>query len=80
MKPTLQQDLLLGIQNGPPDGSISNTAIVAVPPTPRLISGQLSARDIQSVIDWLKLNEAALVERCERCISGVELAHRLQRL
>jgi len=51
-----------------------------VRPTPRPVSGQLSARDMQSVIDWLKLNEAALVEHREGRISGVGLARRLQRL
>jgi putative DNA-invertase from lambdoid prophage Rac len=60
--------------------SISNTAVVVVRPMPRLISGQLSARDMQAVIDWLKLNEVALVEHWEGRISGVELGRRLQRL
>jgi hypothetical protein len=42
--------------------SISNTATVAVRPTPRLIAGQLSAADMQVVSDWIRLNEAALVD------------------
>jgi hypothetical protein len=41
--------------------SISNTAVVAVRPVPRLIAGRLSSADLQAVSDWLRLNEAALV-------------------
>jgi hypothetical protein len=60
--------------------SISNTAVVAVRPSPRLISGRLSSADLQAVSDWLQLNEAALVAHWDGQISGVELARRLQKL
>jgi hypothetical protein len=60
--------------------SISNTAVVAVRPTPRLIAGRLSSADLQAVSDWLRLNEAALVAHWDGQISGVELGRRLQRL
>jgi hypothetical protein len=33
----------------------SNTAIVAVRPTPRLIAGRLSSADLQAVSEWLQL-------------------------
>ena len=59
--------------------SISNAATVAVRPTPRLISGQLSALDVQVVSDWIRLNEAALVD-CRDGIYTDELIQRLQRL
>lgn len=41
--------------------TISNTAVVAVRPAPRLIAGRLSSADLQAVSAWLRLNEAALV-------------------
>jgi hypothetical protein len=60
--------------------SISNAATVAVRPTPRLISGQLSALDVQVVSDWIRLNEAALVDCWDGRIYTDELIQRLQRL
>jgi hypothetical protein len=61
--------------------SISNTAVIAVRPTPRLIAGRLSSADLQAVSEWLRLNQAAaLVAHWDGQISGVELGRRLQRL
>src|SRR5262249_22756766 len=40
----------------------SHAAAFGVRPTPRLISGHLSAADQCAVSDWIKLNEAARVE------------------
>ena len=60
--------------------SIGNTATVAVRPTPRLIAGQLSAADMQVVSDWIRLNEAALVDYWDGQIYTDELIQRLQRL
>jgi hypothetical protein len=53
--------------------SISNTAVVAVRPTPRLIAGRLSSADLQAVSEWLRLNQAVLVAHWDGQISGVEL-------
>jgi hypothetical protein len=41
--------------------SIANTAVVGVRPTPRVISGRLSAGDAQAVFRWIALNIDALV-------------------
>jgi hypothetical protein len=41
--------------------SITNTAVVGVRPTPRVISGQLSPGDAQAVFGWIALNTDALV-------------------
>jgi hypothetical protein len=41
--------------------TIANTAIVAVRPVPRVVTGQLLSTDEQSVFAWLALNEDALV-------------------
>ena len=57
-----------------------NLATVAIRPAPRLIAGQLSAADFQAVSDWVRLNEAALVEYWDYQIDTAELMRRLQRL
>jgi hypothetical protein len=57
-----------------------NLATVAVRPTPHLVAGQLSAADLRAVSDWIKLNEAALVDLWEYRISGIEFGRRMQRL
>src|ERR1700747_2885743 len=40
----------------------SDLAVVAVRPTPRLIAGYLSPADLQVVSDWIRPNEAVLIE------------------
>jgi hypothetical protein len=60
--------------------SISNTAVVAVRPTPPIVAGQLSAADLRAVSDWIRLNEAAIVAHWEGQISAVEFGRRMQRL
>ena len=42
--------------------SISNLAVVGVAPAPWLVAGQLSPADMQAVSDWIRLNEAAIVD------------------
>jgi hypothetical protein len=67
------------VAHGAP-ASISNTAVIAVRPSPRLVAGDLSAADLRAVTDWVRLNEAALVAHWDGQISGIELGRRLQRL
>ncbi len=55
-------------------------ASVAVRPTPRLVAGQLSPADLRAVSDWIRLNEAALVDHWEYRISAAEFVRRMQRL
>jgi hypothetical protein len=69
----------VSVAHGAP-ASISNTAVVAVRPSPRLVAGDLSAADLRAVTEWVRLNEAALVAHWDGQISGVELGRRLQRL
>jgi hypothetical protein len=57
-----------------------NLATVAVRPTPRLLSGHLSAADLRAVCDWIALNEAALVDLWDYRISGIEFGRRMRRL
>jgi len=58
----------------------SHTAIFGVRPTPGLISGYLSAADQRVVSDWIKLNEAAIVEYWDGVIDTSELLGRLKRV
>lgn len=60
--------------------SISNTAVVAVRPVPRLITGHLSPSDLAQVSDWIKLNEAAIVDYWNFSIDTDEFLARLQKL
>jgi hypothetical protein len=56
----------------------SHTAVFGVRPTPGLISGYLSSTDQRVVSDWIKLNEAALVEYWDGLIDTSELLGRLK--
>ena len=53
---------------------------VAVRPVPRLVAGQLSPADLRAVSDWIRLNEAVLVDYWDGRIYTDELIQRLQRL
>jgi hypothetical protein len=57
-----------------------NLATVAARPAPRLVDGQLSATDLQLVSQWIRLNEAALLDYWEYRISTAEFVRRLRRL
>ena len=57
--------------------NITNTAVVAVRPTPRIVAGQLSPADAQAVFRWISLNEAALVAYWEGQIDTIELGQTL---
>jgi hypothetical protein len=46
----------------------NNTASVAVRPLPHLAAGQLSPADLAVVSDWIRLNEAVLVDYWEQRI------------
>ena len=58
----------------------SHTAVFGVRPTPGLISGYLSTTDQHAVSDWIKLNEAAIVEYWDGVIDTGELLGRLKRI
>jgi hypothetical protein len=57
-----------------------NLATMAVRPAPRLVTGQLSAIDLQLVSQWIALNEQALIDYWEYRISTPEFVRRLQKL
>ena len=58
----------------------SDLAVVAVRPMPRLVAGHLSPADLRAVSDWIRLNEAVLIDYWEERIYTDELLRRLQRL
>ncbi len=53
-------------------------AVVAVRPTPRLAAGHLSPADLRAVSNWIRLNEAVLIDYWEERIYTDELLRRLQ--
>jgi hypothetical protein len=55
-------------------------AVVAVRPAPRLVAGNLSPADLGVVSEWIRLNEAALVNYWEYRISTSQLIQQLRRL
>jgi hypothetical protein len=58
----------------------SNTAVVGVRPSPGLAAGYLPLSDVQVVSDWIRLNEAAIVDYWDGAIDTGELLQRLQPL
>jgi hypothetical protein len=57
-----------------------NLAVVAVRPTPRVITGKLSAADLRAVTQWIALNESALIDHWNGLTDGVQLGQQLRRL
>ena len=60
--------------------NIANTAVVAVRPSPRIVTGQLAPAYVQSVFQWVSLNTDALVEYWEGRIDTARLIHSLRPL
>jgi hypothetical protein len=59
---------------------IADAATVAVGPTPRLVAGRLAPADLRAVSDWIRLNEAALVDYWDFPMDTDEFLQRLQPL
>jgi hypothetical protein len=60
--------------------TIANTAVVSVRPAPRVITGQLSADDGQTVFRWIALNTDALVAYWEGRIDTARVIQALKPL
>ncbi len=58
----------------------SNTAVVAIRRRPRLISGELTARDFVLVARWITRNAEALIDYWNGTLSTVEFAQRMEKL
>jgi len=57
---------------------ISNTAVVAVRPAPRVLARQLSPTDAQAVFAWISLNAEALIAYWDGQIDTARLIYRLR--
>jgi hypothetical protein len=57
-----------------------DTAVVAIRPGPRLISGALPARDFDLVARWIARNAEALIDYWNGTISTVEFVQRMMKL
>jgi hypothetical protein len=55
-------------------------ASVAVRPRPQIVEGRLGASDLRAVSQWIRLNEAAIVDHWDGTIGSAELIRRLQPL
>jgi hypothetical protein len=60
--------------------NIANTAVVGVRPSPRVITGRLSAQDQQAVFAWVTLNTDALVAYWNGQIDTIQLGQQLKPL
>src|SRR6266576_5697719 len=60
--------------------NITNTAIVGVRPTPRVIAGQLSPVDAQAVFQWISLNASALIAYWDGQIDTARMIQELKPL
>jgi hypothetical protein len=58
--------------------NIVNTAVFAIRPMPRIITGSLPPADTQAVFQWITLNADALIEYWEDRIGTIELATALR--
>jgi hypothetical protein len=58
----------------------TNTASVAIDRPPRVASGQLSQADLRAVSEWVRLNEAVILDYWDSAISTAEMLQRLRRL
>ncbi len=59
---------------------IGHTAVVGIRPSPRLIEGNLAPADLELVSQWIRLNEAALMDFWNETIDSVELGGRLKKI
>ena len=60
--------------------NIENTAVVRLQPTPRVLSGKLSADDRVAIFQWIAMNEETLLDHWNGVIDGGGLIERLRPL
>jgi hypothetical protein len=75
-----RHDAQIKVSLTPGKMDITNTAVVAIRPQPRLVAGDLSAEDFDAVARWISANQAALLDFWDENIDSVELGSRLVRL
>ncbi|HEX5322060.1 MAG TPA: hypothetical protein VFW46_23095 [Stellaceae bacterium] len=57
--------------------TVDNTAVVAIRPSPRVVTGRLSTEDEQSVFRWISLNSPMLIAYRDGEIGTIQLAQAL---
>jgi hypothetical protein len=75
-----RHDARIKVSLTPGKMDIGHTAVVGIRPSPRLIEGKLAATDVELVSQWIKLNEAALLDFWNETIDSVELGGRLRKI
>jgi len=75
-----RHDARIKVSLTPGKMDITNTAVVAIRPLPRLVAGDLSTEDFDAVARWITANQAALIDFWDESIDSVELGARLVRL
>ncbi len=75
-----RHDARIKVSLTPGKMDITNTAVVAIRPLPRLVAGDLSTEDFDAVARWIIANQAALIDFWDESIDSVELGARLVRL
>ena len=75
-----RHDARIKVSPTPGEMDITNTAVVAIGPLPRLVAGDLSTEDFDAVARWIIANQAALIDFWDESIDSVELGARLVRL
>jgi len=59
---------------------VGHTAVVGIRPSPRLLEGKLAPSDLELVVRWITLNEAALIDFWNEAIDSAELSGRLRKI
>jgi hypothetical protein len=59
---------------------IDNTAVVAVRPSPRVVSGELSSADQQAVAEWIALNAQVVIDYWDDKLDTDQMLENLKRV
>ncbi len=54
--------------------------VISIRPEPRLLYGEMDPADLRQVSDWIRLNEAVLIDYWHEVATTSDLVQRLQRL
>jgi hypothetical protein len=75
-----RRDARIKVSLTPGRMDIGHTAVVGIRPNPRLIEGSLAPMDLELVSQWIRLNEAVLIDFWNETIDSVELGGRLKKV
>ncbi len=81
LKGRARHDVCVKVCTTPGDRmDLTNTAVVAVRPEPRLLRGELSRDDLDLVTQWIAANAGALIGYWEGRLSTVEFVLQLEKI